>query len=266
MKLEVRNTAFSYDGVNRIFENITFSIKKGNVFCILGPNAAGKSTLLKCIIRFLRLTEGTILLDGEDINSLSGREIAKKVGYIPQTHNPTFPFSVEEVVLMGRSPHLGLLSSPSKKDMQIVDESLKSIGISHLRDKSYTEISGGEKQLVFFARVLAQQPDVLLLDEPTAHLDFGNQICVLEWIEKLAKSGISIVMTSHFPDHTFLASTAVAIMKDGMFIDVGTADYVVTEANLKKTYGVDVRVMYMGNGVDRKVCIPLKKGNGNSDS
>jgi iron complex transport system ATP-binding protein len=265
MKLEVRNTTFSYDGEKMIFENISFSIKKGDVFCILGPNATGKSTLLKCIIKFLKLKEGAILLDGKDINSLSGREIAKKMGYIPQAHNPTFPFSVEEVVLMGRSPHLGLLSSPSKKDMQIVDEALKSIGISHLRDKSYTEISGGEKQLVFFARVLAQQPDVLLLDEPTAHLDFGNQISILEWIEKLAKSGISIIMTSHFPDHTFLASTEVAIMKDGMFIDVGTADDVVTEENLKKTYGVDVRVVYMGDGVDRKVCVPVKKDNGNAD-
>jgi len=258
MRLDVSNVAYSYDGENNVFEDIAFSVGEGDIFCILGPNGTGKSTLIKCIGNLLRLKRGSIKLEGEDILSLDNVDVAKKIGYIPQVHSPTFPFSVLDVVLMGRVPHLSLLSSPTKKDTNIAEDAIKTVGISHLIDKPYTEISGGERQLVLLARVLAQQPSILLLDEPTSHLDFGNQIRILNRIDKLAKNGLSIIMASHFPDHAFLSSNKVAIMKGGTFIGMGSPDEVITEENMKSAYGVDVKVVYVGDGADRKVCVPIK--------
>jgi iron complex transport system ATP-binding protein len=149
-----------------------------------------------------------------------------------------------------------LTDSPKENDVKIANDALKTLGIENLKDKEYTNLSGGERQLVFLARVLCQKPDMLILDEPTSHLDFGNQIKLLEIIDNLAKSGLSIIMSSHFPDHAFLSSTKVAIMKDKRFIDFGTPEDVVTEENLKKAYSIDVKLIELDN--KRKVCVPLK--------
>lgn len=257
--IKVLDATFSYNGTANIFEDINFSIKEGDIFCILGSNGTGKSTLIKCIANLLKLKEGNIILNDRNICRLKKVDVAKEMGYIPQMHNSTFPFSVLDVVLMGRSPHLSLLSSPSEKDYKIAEDSIKKLGISHLAKKPYTEISGGERQLVLFARILAQQPSVLILDEPTSHLDFGNQIRVLEVIDQMAKNGLSILMTSHFPDHAFLVSNKVAIMKKGSLIDVGVPNDVITSESMKKIYGVDVEVTYMGGDINRKVCIPITK-------
>lgn len=261
MKLNVKDATFSYDNMEEnIFEDISFSLKDKEVFCILGPNGSGKTTLLKCINNLLELKKGSIFLDDRDIRRLNKREIAQGIGYIPQTHDPTFPFSIFDVVLMGRSAHLGPLSSPSDKDRAIAEETIEMLGISHLKDKPYTKISGGERQLVLFARTLVQQPKFLLMDEPTSHLDFGNQIRTMEIIEKLASTGLSIIMTSHFPDHAFLISSRVAIIKRGKFIDIGSPDDVITEKNLENAYGIEVKVVYIDSGTNRKICVPVKKG------
>ena len=190
------------------------------------------------------------------MKKLSYREISKHIGYIPQSHIPSFPFKVLDVVVMGRAPYLNLTESPKEKDIEIAMNALKTLGIEHLKDKEYTNLSGGERQLVFLARILAQQPDILILDEPTSHLDFGNQIKLLEIIDNLADSGLSIIMSSHFPDHAFLSSTKVAILKDKKFIDFGTPEDVVTESNLKKAYSIDVKLIELDE--KRKVCVPLK--------
>ena len=157
---------------------------------------------------------------------------------------------------MGRAPYLNLTDSPKWEDVEIATDALKTLGIEDLKDKEYTNLSGGERQLVFLARVLCQKPDILILDEPTSHLDFGNQIKLLEIINNLAKTGLSIIMSSHFPDHAFLSSTKVAIMKDKRFIDFGTPDDVVTEQNLRKAYSIDVKLMELDD--ERKVCVPMK--------
>ncbi|MGN0177490.1 MAG: ABC transporter ATP-binding protein [Methanobrevibacter sp.] len=252
---EVKNISFSYDE-REIFADISFSIEKGDVLCILGPNGTGKTTLIKCLNGLHDIDSGEILINGKNIKKLSFKEISKNIGYIPQNHAPSFPFKVIDVVLMGRAPYLNLTDSPRKKDMEIALNSLKTLGIENLKDKEYTNLSGGEMQLVFLARILCQQPDILILDEPTSHLDFGNQIKLLEIIDNLAESGLSIIMSSHFPDHTFLSSNKVAIMKDGGFIDYGKPNDVVTEENLKKAYSIDVKLIELGN--KRKVCVPLK--------
>lgn len=252
---EVKNISFSYDG-EEIFNNISFSIEIGDVLCILGPNGTGKTTLIKCLNGLHDIDSGEILINGKNIKKLSFREISKHIGYIPQSHVPSFPFKVLDVVVMGRAPYLNLTESPKEKDINIALNALKTLGIDHLKDKEYTNLSGGERQLVFLARILCQQHDILILDEPTSHLDFGNQIKLLEIMDNLASSGLSIIMSSHFPDHAFLSSTKVAILKNKEFIDFGTPEDVVTESNLKKAYSIDVKLIELDD--ERKVCVPLK--------
>lgn len=255
--VDVKNISFSYDKDSpAVFENISFSIEKGDVLCVLGPNGTGKTTLIKCINGLHKVNEGEVYLNGANIQNLSFRDISRTVGYIPQGHVPSFPFTVFDVVLMGRSPYVNITSSPKEKDREIAMNALETLGIEDLKDKPYTNLSGGERQLVFLARVLAQEPDLLILDEPTNHLDFGNQIKLLEIIEQLSKLGLAVIMSSHYPDHAFLAASKVAIMKDKGFIDFGTPDDVLSEENLKKAYGIDVKLMELDDG--RKICVPLK--------
>ena len=199
---------------------------------------------------------GEILINGENIEALSFSQISKHIGYIPQSHVSSFPFTVFDVVLMGRAPYLNLTQSPRAEDEKIAIKSLKTLGIYDLKDKEYTNLSGGERQLVFLARVLTQQPDILILDEPTSHLDFGNQIKLLEIIDRLAEAGLSVIMSSHFPDHAFLSSTKVAIMKNKKLIDFGAPGDVVTEDNLKEAYSIDVKLIELDE--NRKVCVPMK--------
>ena len=252
---EINDAEFSYNGSGRIFTDVNLSLENGDVMCILGPNGTGKSTLIKCMNGLLKLNSGKIFLDNQNIYSMKKNDLAKIIGYIPQSHNSVFAFSVFDVVLMGRAPHLSLTSVPGEKDYKIAEDSLKSLGILHLRDKSFIEISGGERQMVLLARVLAQQPKILLLDEPTSHLDFGNQIRTLDVINDLSKRGLSVIMTSHFPDHAFLSSNKVAIMNRGTIMDIGAPESVITEDNMRSAYGIDVKILEVDE--HRKACIPM---------
>lgn len=254
--LEINNASFSYNGNENVFEDIDISIENSDVLCILGPNGTGKSTLIKCMNGLLKLNSGNIFLNDEDIYNMDKADLAKVMGYIPQSHHSTFSFSVFDVVLMGRAPHLSLTSVPGEKDFKIADKAIESLGISYLKDKTYTEISGGERQLVLLARVLAQEPQILLLDEPTSHLDFGNQIRTLKVINRLSDQGLSVVMTSHYPDHAFLSSNKVAIMNNGSIMAMGEPESVVTEENMQRAYGIDVKVMDVDES--RKACIPMQ--------
>jgi iron complex transport system ATP-binding protein len=256
-KLEVNNATFSYDGKKNIFENISFSVDKGDVFCILGPNGTGKSTLLRCLCNLYKLNAGSITIDGKVIAHMGTAQLAKKIGFIPQIHTPTFPYTVLEVVIMGRTPHLNMLATPSDKDYRIAEDAIKTIGIESITDKPYTELSGGQMQMVLFARILAQEPEILLLDEPTSHLDIANQIHTIEVVKMLADQGLTLIMTTHFPDHAFMSSNKVGIMKDGSFIEMGNAEDVVTEENLKKAYGTDIRILQLGGEINRKITVPM---------
>jgi iron complex transport system ATP-binding protein len=262
LKLEVKAAGYHYDADKTSgFSNIAFSIEEGEVMSILGPNGCGKTTLLKCLNSLVKLHQGSITINDRDISRLPRAEIARSIGYVPQMHQPAFPFSVLDAVLVGRAPHLGLLSSPGVRDRQIAEESLESMGIYHLKDKPYTQISGGERQLVMFARVLVQKPSLLLLDEPTSHLDFGNQIRLLRVVQRLSSTGLPIIMTSHFPDHAFLVSSKVALMQKGQFIDLGLPEKVITDTNLEKVYNIKVKVIDVDSGVNRKICVPVEDCN-----
>lgn len=259
MKLQVEQAVYHYDGEKGGgFHNVSFSLEDGEVMSILGPNGCGKTTLLKCLNGLYRLHRGRVSINDKDISLLTRADIAKAIGYVPQQHQPAFPFTVIDAVLVGRAPHLGLLESPGPQDIKIAEQSLESMGIIHLRDKPYTEISGGERQLVIFARVLAQQPSLLLLDEPTSHLDFGNQIRLLALVRKLAATGLPILMTSHFPDHAFLISNKVALMKKGEFINMGPPDVVITDNNLEDVYNIKIRVVQLNAGINRRICVPIE--------
>jgi iron complex transport system ATP-binding protein len=249
MSLAVKNATFSYNGNVNVFDNISLKAPDNDVLCILGPNGCGKTTLLKCVSGILKLKHGDILLQNQSILSLKRSQIASIMGYIPQEHLSGFSYSVLEVVLMGRTPHLSLFSSPSEKDYQIAAEAMEMVGISHLREKRYTEISGGERQLVLVARTLAQQTQILLLDEPTSHLDFKNQTLVLRLVRKLAKSGLSVIMTSHFPDQALTYAGQIALMNHGTFITQGSPREIVTEDSLKQTYDMDVKIFTFNDPV-----------------
>jgi len=265
MRFKVYNGKCGYD-TTTVLQDVSFTVESGEVLCLLGPNGAGKTTLFKSILGLLKMQGGSVELDGKDMLALSRAQIARMIGYIPQAHNPPFPFKVLDVILMGRTAHLGLFSSPGKEDLEIAEEILDILSIRHLRNKIYTKISGGEKQLVLIARALTQKPLMLVMDEPTASLDFGNQLLVLSHIKRLADRGLGIVMASHFPDHAFLYSTKVLLLKSGRLYAAGTPEEVITEQNLERLYGVNVKIVNTGvqnnsrgksGGGEVKVCVPV---------
>lgn len=258
MKLEVRDIVFNYEKSGNVLKGVSFDIDAGDILCLLGPNGAGKTTLFKIILGLLKPRQGSILMDDKDILKYSRRELAQFIGYVPQSHIPPFPYSVIDVVLMGRNAHLNNHRTPTAEDYAIAHESLETLNISYLEDKNYSRISGGERQLVLIARALTQQAQLLILDEPTSNLDFGNQIRVLKQIRRLAQQGLSIIMSSHFPSDAFQNSSQVALLKNGVIDKIGPPQEIVTEENMKDIYGVDVHI---ANAEDRHggkylVCIP----------
>jgi iron complex transport system ATP-binding protein len=257
LMLEVKSLAFSY-GNKPVFKNVSFSLKKGEIMCILGPNGAGKSTLIKCIAGILKPDNGSVFIQGEDTVSLGVRGIARNIGYVPQQNEVVFPFTVLDFVVMGRAPHLSMFASPGAEDIKLAKESLAMVGISDLAERPVAKLSGGQSQMVLIARALVQKPALLLLDEPTSHLDFGNQILVLETVQKLASLGMSIVMNTHMPDHAFLLGDRAAALSGGRLVAVGKVETVVTSKMMSSVYGVNVAIREIED-MKRKVCLPLRR-------
>ena len=241
-----------------VLSDVSFSIGPGEALCLLGPNGVGKTTLFRTMLGFLKPFSGTVSLDGEDISAWSPRKLARKIGYVPQNHTPPFAYPVIDVVTMGRLARISPIAAPSARDTQVARDCLRRLGVEHLSDKLYTQVSGGERQMVLIARALAQEPELLVMDEPTASLDYGNQVKVLRQISCLVDDGISVIMTTHFPDHAFLCATKVGLITRD-WVRFGAPDDVVTERSLRETYGVDVRIVSEDTpdcGV-LKGCIPI---------
>lgn len=258
MELSVKDASCGY-GDNVILRDISFSIKQGEIVCILGPNGIGKTTLFRSVLGFLNLIDGDVMLDGVPRSKIGAKKFSKCVGYVPQGHESPFPYSVKDVVVMGRDAHLKRFESPGASDYKMAYDMMDMPGISYLRNKTYTHISGGERQMVLIARALTQEPKILVMDEPTANLDFGNQIHVLECISKLTSSGLGVLMTTHNPDHAFLCCDRVILLTKDKKVMVGTVDEIVTEENLKLAYGVDVKISstVTDSGKLIRCCIPL---------
>lgn len=264
MYMEVNNAAFSY-GNKVIFENIDFSLEEGGIFCLLGPNGTGKSTLLDCIMGVQKLRLGTILIKGESISKLAPRELAKFVSYVPQIQTASFPFEVIQMVLMGRTPYLNVYSSPSAEDYQIAEEALSVVGMGEHKHRFFTELSGGEKQLVMIARALAQKSSMVVMDEPTAHLDVKNEFAVLETIVELAqKMKLTFLIATHFPNHPFYFAdhsipTTVGILHKKKFSYIGPPHEVLKESNILEVFGVKTKVLtYQQEDEQHSYVLPIQ--------
>jgi len=251
--LKVESLAFGFPG-RTIGRDVSFSLGDGEVMCVLGPNGGGKTTLFRTVLGLLAKHSGSITVDGQSIETLSRSEIAKLIGYVPQGHTGYFAYTVRDFVLMGRTAHMGIFSTPSKKDFEVAERVLASLGMAHLAGRPITEVSGGERQLALVARALAQEPRLLVLDEPTASLDFGNQVRVLERIAGLARTGISILFSSHAPDHAFLCAQRALLLAEGRTLEIGTPREVIRADTLQRLYGVSVQVLPLAGG--GHTCLP----------
>lgn len=242
MRLEIKNLSCGYDS-RAVIENFNASLADGDVFCLLGSNGVGKTTTFKTILGFLKPLGGEILADGENVLAMSDKQRAQLISYVPQAHVPPFAFSVFDVVMMSANARLGMFERPSKEDEDVALGALETLKMGDFKDKIYTDLSGGERQMVLIARALAQRSKVILLDEPTANLDFGNQMRVLRQIKELAAHGYIVVMTSHQPEQVFYVDAKVAMLgRDKSYI-YGAAKEVVTSENLREIYGTDIRVV-----------------------
>jgi iron complex transport system ATP-binding protein len=253
MNLEVEHVTCGY-GAKGVVHDVSFALGPGDILCVLGGNGSGKTTLFKAILGLLPLQAGRISLGGEDTARWSRERVARAMAYVPQAHTPPFAFTVREVVTMGRASHLHWSASPGYRDEALADEAMHTLSIEHLADARYTEVSGGERQLVLIARALAQEAQVLVMDEPASSLDFGNQVRVLTQVKTLAARGLVLLMTTHSPNHAFQCASRVAILKAGRLLAHGRPADTLTEACLTETYAMPLRVIDLGG--HRKTCVP----------
>jgi iron complex transport system ATP-binding protein len=237
-----------------LFDGVSFSLAPGDILTILGPNGAGKSTLLDCLGGLLPLDGGKIFIAGNDAAGLSPAELARRIGYVPQLHARVFDFSVRDYVVLGRAPHLGLLKTPGRREYEMADHILESLDIVRLAGKQCSRISGGERQQVQIARVIIQEPRIILLDEPTNHLDYGNQIKILKLVSDLSKMGITIIMTTHMPDHPILLDGRVGILDGEGGMRTGSVGEIISESALRGMYNVDLRLVYIEE-LNRVACV-----------
>lgn len=242
-----------------VTKDINLKLNSGDICCILGHNGVGKSTLFKTILKLQKPLSGSIFIDKEDISGWSDKKMSTYCAYVAQSHIPPFPYTVKEVVMIGRMGHIGAFSGPGKKDEEIVSGILEELNIADLADVPYTRISGGERQLVLVGKALAQEPKCLVLDEPTANLDYGNKVIVLNTIKHLAQKGMLVVFTTHDPEQALLLDAKTLILFKNDPVVLGEANEVVTDKTLKRAYNTDIRVVEIvddsGNPV--RVCIPL---------
>ncbi|MGD8457092.1 MAG: ABC transporter ATP-binding protein [Anaerolineales bacterium] len=235
--------SFRYDeDGNEVIDDISLDIPHGKVTAILGPNGAGKTTLLHLLLGYLKPLRGDVLVRGEPHHSYSRREMGRLFGLVPQWEYTPFNFSVLEYVLLGRAPYLDPLQMPTNEDCQVALDSLQKLNILHLKDRPLPGLSGGERQIVLLARALAQQTEILLLDEPTAHLDLGNQKRILVLLSQLTQQGITSVMTTHDPNIAAYIGDHLVFMRDGQIFAHGGVDEVLTEENLASVYNTPVVV------------------------
>ena len=234
--LKVKNLYFNY-GKTEVLKNISFHVKDGQMCGLFGPNGSGKTTLFKACLNFLKFNRGEVIVDGEDVKNKSVEEMAKLVAYVPQEHKPPFPYLVKEVVLMGRTPHLGGIFGICNEDKHKALDALKLLGILHLADKPYNQLSGGQRQLVLIARAVCQETKLLFLDEPTSALDFSNQILIWKILQKIADKGTTIFACTHDPNHILWFCNHVIVLGDKEIVANGHPKDWINKEILGKIYG-----------------------------
>ncbi len=251
--IEARDLMIGY-APRVVGRDMQLSAGQGEVLCLLGPNGSGKTTLFKTLLGLLPALGGSVRLRADRLAELSRREIAQRVSYVPQAHSAQFPFAVLEMVTMGRTAHLGPFAQPGPRDRQRALDALSTLGIASLADAAYTDISGGQRQLVLIARALAQDASLVVMDEPTANLDFGNQALVLREVKRMRLRGLGVILSTHDPDHALAVGDRVAFLDAGRIVACGAPAEVLTAARLSTVYGIDVSVERLKGG--QLVCAP----------
>lgn len=244
--IEVRELSFSY-GRHEVLKGISFTAEPGEMLCVLGHNSAGKSTLFKCMLGILRDYSGSVSIDGKNISDMSAAERARSVAYIPQAANPAFSYSVADMVLMGTMPQLSGRLSPGNAEKEIAMDALARLGIEDLAMRSYSQISGGEQQLVIIARAIAQGARILIMDEPTSSLDYGNQMRVQKQLTKLIEDGYTIIQSSHNPEQAYIFADRIICIRDGRIYRQGRPEEVLDEQLIRDLYNIDVEMISSGN-------------------
>ena len=248
MILRIQNLSFSYDR-EPLLNDLSLSVDRGGIVCLLGPNGSGKTTLLDCALGFHKNYGGSVTLCGKDVRSYSRKQVAENAAYVPQLHTPTFPYSVREVVLMGRTAQIGLFGAPREEDHEICEDALRRVGMLSFAERPYTSLSGGELKRVLLARALAQKAPLIVLDEPTSSLDFKNELMFLETLAHLVREdGISVLMATHALQHPFYFESqrlpVQAVMLDrGKPAQTGKPSELLTPRTLFDVYGVRASIL-----------------------
>lgn len=238
-RLQARQLSYRV-GDRVILDNICLDIKAGDNIALLGANGAGKSTLMKLLLGLLAPHTGEVLIDGQPMRAMKRRAVARQIAYVPQSHVPSFPFSVAHIVGQGRLPTVGLGHGPSRDDKTSVQQALTGLGILHLSERPYTELSGGERQLVLIARAMVQRANTIILDEPVTGLDYGHQLRLLALLKRLAAQGISILSSTHRPEHALASANRVLVLHEGRLIADGAPHDVIDSALMARLYQVAV--------------------------
>ncbi len=242
--LTISDLEFSYEPDQKnVLNAVSFEIQPGTITAILGPNGAGKTTLIHLLLGLRKPVSGTILLRDKAIGHYARKELSQWIGLVPQSEYVPFEYSVLEYVLLGRAPYLGPLDLPGQSDVEIAHQSLLQVGIGHLEMRPIPELSGGELQLVLIARALAQQPKVLLLDEPTSHLDLSNRNITLQILNQLRSTGVTVLFTTHDPEAASLVANNLVLMRQGRVMHTGTLETTFTSQKLSETYGTHIDVI-----------------------
>jgi len=253
--LEARGLTKYYSAIPAV-RDVSFRIAAGGVLGILGPNGSGKSTTVSIVTGLLEPSGGAVLYNGIDIRDMPRGQLAREIAYVPQASIPTFDFTAEEIVLMGRTAHMGAFSPPSRHDRDVARAALERLDIGELAPRAITAVSGGERQLVLIARALATEAKSIVMDEPTANLDFGNQARVLAQVSGLRDAGVSILLCTHDPDHAFQVADRVLLLYHGRAITLARTEDALTAENLSALYGVPVHVAEVATaGGVRRVCV-----------
>lgn len=243
MKITIQDIEFSYNGFPAL-ENVNNRIEKGDFVALVGPNGSGKSTLIKCMNGILKVSKGTVLIDDRAISLFSPNELAREIAYVPQSENRKAVLKVFDIVLLGRKPYINW--KPSEHDLRVTSEILNTLNLDHLAMRDFNKLSGGQQQIVYIARALAQEPDILLLDEPIANLDIRHQIEVLNLLKKLSARGITIVIALHDINMAVRYASGIMMLRDGKVFASGGRE-IITKQNIENLYDIRVKIIRNDN-------------------